>query len=359
MTSLPTLFSPESAIRPERVYAPRAQRRNEERKRLLKADADRCAAARAARRIPVATELKDPHPLVAATARELETLAPDNLGLIETASPDSLQIHVTPLLARRTLLILDALIKEIEKRGWKVTPASDPFPRNLVTIGEEQVGFVISEIVESKAHTPTREELKQQKADPVFFVMPKRDRFASGRLYLGVQPCHHRRGHWSDGTRWAVEDCLDLCLEALQKSAEAAPKLREQAQQYEAQRQEEERQRQEREKLRKEEERKQRELKEAEEAKKEKLLDHLDRLQLADRAREYADRLDRTIVGESATADQVAWIKWVRSYADQIDPCRSGTGTPTVRSNQVAPPIQQKTPTTGAGAKENASVDWD
>jgi hypothetical protein len=71
---------------------------------------------------------------------ELEKLKPDKYGVLDVRrKPGCLSIAVSEAQVHHTLLILDALIREFEKRGATVIPVCDEKPSRLA-VGSEEKG---------------------------------------------------------------------------------------------------------------------------------------------------------------------------------------------------------------------------
>src|SRR5207302_8687484 len=71
-------------------------------------------------RIQVAGELVSPHPLVETASTVLAKAKPNKEGLILRQDRRCLDIQVSPALVGRALRIMDALLKALEQRGYKV-----------------------------------------------------------------------------------------------------------------------------------------------------------------------------------------------------------------------------------------------
>jgi len=331
----PTAETP-VAHRPQLAYTPRpfTARRSAAEKAVLRRDALKHAEYRREGRIRVAAALDAPHPRVAATRAALDAATPGELGMVESAGPEGLRVRVTRELATRALLILDALVRACEGRGWAVGYEAEPVPRNTVVLDGEVVGFVLYEIVDRTPHVPTKAELRRQRDDPIFYQIARTDHAASGRLYLGVSPCHHGRGHWSDTSRWAIEDALDYCVETIAETAKQLPALRVAEAERERQREAEEQARREAEAGRREKERQGKLAEELDGRRRRALAKALERMSEADAARAYADRLEMSLSNTPHAADHeacVTWVAWVRQHADLLDPCTPQHVPPDVR----------------------------
>ena len=70
--------------------------------------------------IVVAASLRGAHPLITAAQAELEQSRRDENGILTCAQPCSLNICVSKSQVRRSLLIVDALLKALQARDYQV-----------------------------------------------------------------------------------------------------------------------------------------------------------------------------------------------------------------------------------------------
>jgi hypothetical protein len=113
---------------------------------------------------------------------ELESAATDSDGLIAPAQGRTLDVRTSKGSVRRVLLMLDALLKECERRGFQVSPGPS------ITIDGHKITLGVSEGVET-----TREEAGRFKTMRVL----------TGRLTLAVTD---GRGYWASGSRSTWRD---------------------------------------------------------------------------------------------------------------------------------------------------------
>ena len=116
-------------------------------------------------KITVSQKLSKPHPLIEITRDVLTNVAVDDYGVLRPMRPDYLDIRVTPGLVRRSLRIMDAILKAFEKRGYAIeTYISGKIPVTFVVIKEEKIQFSLHEIIKRHETEPTKEEqIKIQK----------------------------------------------------------------------------------------------------------------------------------------------------------------------------------------------------
>jgi hypothetical protein len=83
--------------------------------------------------------------LITTTRVELEKATPDKYGMLDVRhKPGCLSVAISEPQIHRTLLILDTLIRELEKRGVTVIPVSDEKLSRLV-VGAENIDFYVRE----------------------------------------------------------------------------------------------------------------------------------------------------------------------------------------------------------------------
>jgi hypothetical protein len=299
----------------------------------MRRHAEHKVALRRPTRIPVPTGLASPHPLIEMTSRSLARAKPDATGLVQPTNKQCIPIKVSPASVDRAMLIMDTLIKAAEAKGWAVRVNPRHWIGLHVKVGEEEVSVFMEELVESRAHVPTEEEKRKQKEEPWFFAIPKRERVASGRLHVGVHGAWSwGRGHWSDTTRWRVEECLDLCMEAIAKTAEGQPRVREQQRLDHLKWKEAERQQLDAERLHEEQAARQVQVQLEEERRIRALTEIIERMRMADIMLLYADRMENAAraahadLGEASSLGR--WLTWVRQYAKKTDPCNLSAAIP-------------------------------
>src|ERR1700678_1238464 len=83
--------------------------------------------------------------LIAATRLELGKLKPNKYGMLDVSrKPGCLSVAVSEAQIHRTLLILDTLVREFEKRGVTVIPVNEEKLSRLV-VGSENIHFYVRE----------------------------------------------------------------------------------------------------------------------------------------------------------------------------------------------------------------------
>lgn len=300
------------------------------------------ARRRAAQRIQVPLKLVDPHPLIEETRRAFESATPDKDGIVRPTKVRRLDIEASGAQLERALLIFDTLIKALEQRGLTVEIAKRKPRATWITVAGEQLTFSLTEIPDKKPHALTAEEKRLEKEDRWHLSHdkpPAWDYFPSGKLRLRLNGVPDLRGCWSDGMRYLVEDCLHHFLKAVDSgphrltleqvldtldSQDAALRAHQRA--FVEMR--ENRLRWLRELRAKREKRKRK----AELARLGRLEKEFTRWQKAEALRAYADYRETAATSEGVPVEPRSelgkWLRWVRRYADRLDPSKPEVGEP-------------------------------
>lgn len=270
--------------------------------------------------IVVAKALRNPHPFVARSAELLELCEPTDVGILESANKNCLDIRVSKNSLRRALRIMDALIKGLFERGFDVYQEKDSFE---VMIDGERLGFGISEEVVSKKTQPKETDLDgyYQFGHSRFDYV----RVPSGKLCLTI---HDRsyfysdnfRKNWRDTKHKQLEDSLDAFLIGLIKRA---AKKKE----YRQKKEEEEQKRKEIARLREEERQRQAELNrkiQEERVRVSNLITDAENHEKSLQIRNFVATVEKAHRNGNAVyvnADECeSWVTWARDQADRLDP---------------------------------------
>jgi hypothetical protein len=270
--------------------------------------------------ILVAEDLRKPHPLVKRSAEILQSIQPDNKGIITPQREHCLDIQVSKKSLRRALLIMDTLIKALEERGCQV----------LLSGGETEVRILDTILGISISEQLVRE--KQEPKDPDFdgdypFGHSRYEEKSSpsGYLCLAIKAGFYLDGYvrqsWSDGKKQRIEDNLNGFIKSLARTAvQKKENIKKQ--------QQEERERVERQK------RWEIERRRAEEEKKkfEKLMSDVDDWHKSRRIREYIAKVEEMAASGKYTFNFEGgldnWLKWAKAQADRVDPLFPAPGPP-------------------------------
>ena len=267
-----------------------------------------------ANRIHVSSQLESPHPLVERTLKSLQSTAKHELGLVRPKAKQCLDIVVSRPNIDRAMVIMDALVKALEGRGYPISVREDDGTRGTaVTVLDEAVHIQLKELLDHKAKVVTP---KQREDYLSWHRRPEVEYFPSGRLALcivsdDIEGC---RRLWADGTTQKVEECLNSFISGLVIAAEAIKTARAKREQREIEWKEEERRRHETEQRRWEEEKRIRDL-EAKRA----AWEQSQQIRRFLAAVEEAHRL-RAQQNHEPPPARSPWLAWAHRYADSLDP---------------------------------------
>lgn len=266
--------------------------------------------------IEVPDTLRGAHALVRQTHQELEGARTDEDGYF--IRPEKLALDITSSKAalRRSLLIMDALLKTLDQRGYAVEAGP------TVTIMEVDIHFSIREQLELKREPADDHKLEGRY---VFgFNRSKEKRTPSGRLTLTI---NEGGSYWLEGCRYTWRDTEKKKLEVRLNQfvaglVDMAAKLRQHNEKVK--RQKEQRHQEE---LRREEQLRQlaeqRKLFKAEKARVEQLLKQANDWRNSRLIREMVTAVREAnaapgLVPPEDNIDQ--WIEWATQQADRLDP---------------------------------------
>jgi hypothetical protein len=158
-------------------------------------------------------------PSVAKMREDLQLLDPDREGILAGEKEWCASIRVSEDTLDRTLLILDALFRAFEDRGYLLSLESkDP----CVIVRGGRASFRIEEILKRQMPELTEAQKREKVREPWKYRYDKYPRVPSGRLRLTIgSPFFGGIGRrtWQDGKRQRVESCLNKFLAALAGAA--------------------------------------------------------------------------------------------------------------------------------------------
>jgi hypothetical protein len=271
--------------------------------------------------VQVRDNLRGAHALVSQTNEALGAARVNEHGLIVPPEKLPLAVKVSKASLRRALLIIDALLKAFEKRGYRVIAG----PK--VELDGIQVGFSVEELLETKSEQSEEHDL----SGSYTFGHSRFDKkwVPSGRLQLRLEGggeywARGSRHSWSDGQKSMLEQRLKKVLPAmlayveLKKEHEAELKRRADEQ-------------------RAEELRREREAKLRAEKRKEYRAELVRFRQLTRQVKSWRLSHELRVFIETATQDHIQkhgsvesgskfaeWLEWASCQADRLDPlCES------------------------------------
>ena len=132
------------------------------------ADRQRDLERKKENQILVGENLIDPHPLVALTERSIRSARTDESGIVRPRAKGCLDLAVSPASIDRSLRILDAILKALDRRGIPVTVAKSGNPRIQTQVLDETIGFRLAEETKRQEREPTAAEKKRGRmASPI------------------------------------------------------------------------------------------------------------------------------------------------------------------------------------------------
>lgn len=268
-------------------------------------------------RVRVPERLARPHPLVRQTAEALRSVKPDHWGFLwQPRGSRCLDIRVAPKSLGRALRIVDALVKAIEARGFRLRVSEGDRPGTYVDLLGEEIQVALEERIRRIDHVLTKDERERQAGS---IAAARWDYLPSGTLALSIKEFAGTgvRRTWPDGQKRRVEEMVNDVLVGLAVVAEAKRVERLERERRLREWQEEERRRAEAERRRQEEERRRQEIERQAEA-----------WAKAQFIRAYVDAIERAAVEQGLTVSPESelgrWIPWARGQADRSDPTRGG-----------------------------------
>jgi hypothetical protein len=272
---------------------------------------------RSALRMEVAESLRGCHALVSQANQELQAANTNQHGLIVLPERPALSLQVSKASLRRSLLIMDALLKGLEQRQYRVSNGP------VVEISGVKLRFEISERLEV-----VHEETEESSFDEPYTFRHScfnRRLSPSGKLILhlfGVD-CHWHHGcrqTWRDGGRCRLEDRLNnfvrgvIRFVAREKVQRAEEERKAQARREEQQRRQQEAQ------LRAE----KRALIKTEQARVDALMTESVRWRQSQDLRDYIEARRRKYLASHAEmqpdGEFSLWLDWAVRQADRLDP---------------------------------------
>jgi hypothetical protein len=169
-------------------------------------------------RIEVSKTLRGMHPLVRQTRDVWKRRRARDYSYGENLPP-TLDIRVSNDSRRRALLIMNALLKAIEKRGFPTEIASGRKHPTVVKVQGEDIEIRLYELKKKVGREPTEWERK--------FSWSNREHYDleyTGRLKLEITTWHARGGRrsWTDGKIQRLDNRLNNFVVALVATAEKA-----------------------------------------------------------------------------------------------------------------------------------------
>jgi hypothetical protein len=177
--------------------------------------------------VPVLSDKPLSHPFIVRLERVFRNATKNEKSLLTPRAGSVSHLMVTEGTFLRALQIANALFAACEKHGIQVVwPKEDG--ASLVLIHEfESVGFCISEILETSAHTPSKEDIDRKKKD-YWWSVPKWDYRPTGLLKISLLSGETTatRKNWSDGKKHRLEECLGEVIAGVGVLVQAIKKVK-------------------------------------------------------------------------------------------------------------------------------------
>ncbi|MEV1116126.1 hypothetical protein AB0I91_13725 [Actinosynnema sp. NPDC049800] len=249
-----------------------------------------------------APEANPPHPAVAKLSR------------------DPARLRVSKDSRDRALRLLHILATEWERRGHTVAVEADQ-PGLTFTSGTSRFVLEVSE-ESDLVEAPHLDELEQKPTYSWQRVPIRQRHVPSGRLVLELPHSwdyNGRRRRWADRTRWSLEDKLGDVIKELEGRVRFDEERRIAEQREKAAR-----------RLQWEEAMTEARFRFVEDARIAALNEQLQAWETATKVRAYCQAAE-AVLPESPDSDVVEWLRWMRNYADRIDPVIRGVQAPKLR----------------------------
>lgn len=167
------------------------------------------------------------HPLVVRLERLFRDAKKDEKSLLVPRAGRASHLMVTEGTFPRALQIGNALFTACEEHSIQVVwPKEDGASLTLIH-DSETVGFCISEVLETRAHTASKEDIDRKKKD-YWWSAPKWDYTPTGLLRISLLSGEttSTRKNWSDGRKHRLEECLGEVIAGVGVLVQALKKVK-------------------------------------------------------------------------------------------------------------------------------------
>ena len=276
--------------------------------------------------ITVSETLRGAHPLVSATRQSLESAERDEEGFPKRSADGCLHVHVSKKSLHRALLIMDALIKELEERSFPVRVKGGATETEILGVTLKFGVFESLEDLKEEASEPPdlKGEYRFHHSAYRFKKVP------SGHLCFRIDPDQTYywgygsglRRRWADGKTRRLEDQLESVFEGLLKCATVRRDAELKAAEEKRQREEAQRQWQEQERRRAD----MWEKIQAEQRRVNKVLADAENWRRSSLLRDYIEAVRASTLAKGLTANEQCetneWIRWAAEQAERLDPLK-------------------------------------
>ena len=257
-----------------------------------------------AKHTKLAENLDDLHPLVQKARAYFEKVTPESNGLVSLPKEKGfINLTVSASQSTRALLVLDALLRALENRGYTIVVSRDHWGEETRIVKEGESVFIS---VYEKSREIKPELTPEQKKKPPYLLNLPAQFQPDGKLHVKINERYGSYRRIADRQNDPVENRLNEIVSDVIFLLETRVVEK-------RKREEEERQRQEAIR-RREEEKKRRELLEREADEWHKSQDIRHYLAVFEARLRDADKLTPEY------KERLSWLEWARNYADSIDP---------------------------------------
>lgn len=254
--------------------------------------------------IKIAENFSNAHPLVIKTKQFLDNKESEEFEPIYIPEGKGyLSLSVSKSQARRSLLIIDALLKALEKRGYEIKVVNDYWGEKTQISKEDQT---VEISIREQIRKVKRELTPEEKKKPPYLLNIPEIYQSSGKLIVKIKYRYSSYATWGDRKNEPLENRLNDIVATIVMAIEHLVEEKHQKEEDERRRQEAIR--------RQEEEIKRRE----------KLETDANQWRKCENIRNYIVAYEAKLIevkGEIVPgSEDDEWIKWARRYADSLDP---------------------------------------
>jgi hypothetical protein len=270
--------------------------------------------------IIVPDRLSSPHPLIKQSSEILNGRQSNEFGIVEPPKKGCLDIAVSKGNLRRSLRIMDTILKVLDKKGYGVYLSEGRTKTKILGV---PISFGISEKLATKKKRPEEHDLNgRYRFGHSRFI---EERVPFGDLGLTIHEAqdfyiYGCQQNWNDGKKSKLENRINSFVGGF--VTVAAAKI-----ERDKEREEEERRRIERQRQLQEERRKRAELRKRyleEEARVTRLISEAENWKSSQILREYIAEIEKHKTGGdlpfSLNKHLIEWLKWAHDQADRLDP---------------------------------------
>lgn len=166
-------------------------------------------------KIVVPDRLDSPHEYISISERTLKGGRIDDAGLLYGNQINCIPMKVSPKNLSRALLIMDALVKALDQRGYKISLPTQYRDRPSISILEVKIEFMLSETYTRKLKELTEKEKREKVRNPIYWnqyiCKP------TGILRFKIYPkwSSDIKTQWNDGADGRLEDKLNSVIAGL------------------------------------------------------------------------------------------------------------------------------------------------